>query len=54
MVAGGGVFLTAALYDLFDAHQAARRANQRAFALAPTALVVPGGAVPGLALAGRF
>jgi hypothetical protein len=55
MALGIGTIAIATLYDLYDAHRAAHRANleARTWTVAPAALGV-GGRTPGLALAGAF
>ncbi len=58
MIAGGLTFAIATAYDLFDAHRAARRANERAqpkmWTLVPSALAASGTIAPALTLSGRF
>jgi hypothetical protein len=53
---GLGLFAAATVYDIVDAHQAARRANRRAAATpVPVVLTSPDGhRAPGLVLTGRF
>jgi hypothetical protein len=56
MLLGAGAFIIGTGYDLFDAHRAARRHNERtrAVAIAPTTIQAPGGVAPGLALSGQW
>ena len=55
MAVGIGTIALATLYDLYDAHRAAHRANvdARTWTVAPAALGV-GGRSPGLAIGGAF
>lgn len=54
--AGLGLYAAATIYDVVDAHQAARRANHRLAATAAPALMTTpdGNRAPGMVLAGRF
>jgi hypothetical protein len=59
LLAGGVTYAVATAYDLFDAHRAARRTNERAqqrmWMLVPTAMASPFGVTaPAVALTGRF
>jgi len=55
---GGGAFVAATLYDFWDAHNAAHRANVRAarrYTIAPSIMGSASGTrVPGIVLAGQF
>jgi hypothetical protein len=59
MWVGGGTLIAATLYDLWDAHNAAHRANvreaRRRYTIAPSIMTGAGGSnVPGLTVAGQF
>ena len=58
MLLGGGTVLASTIYDLYDAHRSAHRANVRAaqqhWMVAPTVLGTRDGTAPGLAFAGAF
>jgi len=56
LMVGGGIALGGlTIYDLYDAHRAARRANARSLAIAPTVLPTPDGrTATGLVVAGTF
>jgi hypothetical protein len=61
LIAGGLTFAIATAYDIYDAHRAVRRSNermtqqQRMWMLAPSAVAASsGGVAPALALSGRF
>jgi hypothetical protein len=57
MIVGGTAFVVGTAYDLYDAHRAVRRANDKlvgAMQFTPTMIRVPNGMAPGMALTGRF
>jgi hypothetical protein len=54
MLVGGITFVAATVYDIVDSGGAVRRRNNRAMMVAPMYAQTQSGAVPGVALAGRF
>lgn len=52
--AGLGLYAATTIYDIVDAHQAARRANRAAVATATVLTTPDGNHAPGLMLGGRF